>query len=73
MAQLLKHRSRNEDCLGRTERQRVSASQLHKNIPEPTLLGPAYIHQTMADRELIFQNRQRTVSLAFHRQASATI
>jgi len=39
VAQLLKYRSRNEDCRGRTKRLRVSAIQRLKKNPAFTLLG----------------------------------
>jgi hypothetical protein len=61
------------NLVGRTELQRIPARQRLKEKPELASLGPAYIHQAIADTELVFQNWQRAVSLAFHRQASATI
>ena len=56
--------------MGRADHQRISAIQRLKKRPE---LAPACIHQTLADKELVFQNRQRAVSLTLHRQASATV
>ncbi len=65
--------SRNEDCVGRTELQRVPARQRTKERPELASLDPAFTHQIVIDRELVFQNWQRAVSLTFHCQASATV
>ncbi len=65
--------NRNQDFVGRTERQRVPARQRIKEKPELASFDPAFTYQIVIDRELVLQNWQRAISLAFHRDASASV